>query len=239
MTSSTISNEFDNLPPAMALQTLALTLVAVVVGALAATVILPMWLPGLTTSLLGPAPKAYWYLSRVTALIAYILLWFSMSLGVLITNKLARLWPGGPVAFDLHQHASLLGLAFALFHALILMGDKYIAYDLQQVLTPFASANYRPIWVGLGQIGFYLLAVVALSFYVRSQIGNRTWRLIHFASFAVFGLALMHGLYSGTDSKLEAIKYLYWVTGGSLLFFTVYRIIVARFKSPRLANASR
>jgi len=41
-------------------------------------------------------------------------------MGVTMTNKMARIWPGGPTAFDAHQYTSLLGLTFALFHAIIL-----------------------------------------------------------------------------------------------------------------------
>ena len=186
--------DLDNLPPAMPLHTLIGLLLAVALGAFTAAIVLPNWLPGLSQSLLGSEPKAYWYLSRASAMVAYGLLWLSMAFGLIITNKLARLWPGGPVAFDLHQFASLLGLAFALFHALILMGDKYINYDLAQVLAPFNSTGYKPVWVGLGQIGFYLLAIVGLSFYVRKRLGNRIWRLLHYVSFMTFALALMHGI---------------------------------------------
>jgi predicted ferric reductase len=239
MTASQIHDELDSLPPAMALQTLALTLAAVTVGAFAAVVVLPAWLPGLAASLLGASPKAYWYLSRATALAAYVLVWFSMVLGVTITNKLARVWPGGPAAFDLHQHTSLLGLAFGLFHALILMGDKYIGYSLRQVLIPFASGAYRPVWVGLGQVGFYLLAIVAFSFYVRGRIGTRTWRVIHYISFLVFGLALSHGIWSGTDSNLAWVRWLYWITGGLLLFMTIYRIVGTVFKPQKAAAPHR
>lgn len=230
MTAATLGDEFDTLPPAMGLPTLALTLLAVVVGAFAAVAVVPTWLPGLTESLLGVSPKAYWYLSRSSAFVAYILLWFSMSLGVLITNRLARMWPGGPVAFDLHQHTSLLGLAFALFHALILMGDKYIHYSLYQVMVPFASENYRPLWVALGQIGFYLLAIVGLSFYVRRWMGQKAWRLVHFLSFAVFVLALVHSIWSGTDTSTTWVRNAYWATGGLLMFFTVYRVVVTSSK---------
>src|SRR5512132_2483555 len=113
--------------------------VAVAAGVFAAVVALPPWLPGLSASLLGPEPKVYWYLSRSSAVAAYLLLWCSMATGLAISNRLARIWPGGPTAFDLHQYTSLLGLGFALFHALILMGDHYINYTLGQVLVPFAS----------------------------------------------------------------------------------------------------
>jgi predicted ferric reductase len=222
--------DLDNLPPAMALNTLLLLLLGVIAGAFAAVVTLPTLLPGLTHSLLGDAPKAYWYLSRASAFVAYGLLWFAMLLGVIITNKMARLWPGGPVAFDLHQHASLLGLVFALFHGLILLGDHYIHFTVARVIIPFATVDYRPAWVGLGQIGFYLLALVGLSFYVRRFIGTKLWRLIHFLSFLTYALALTHGIASGTDTKTVWAQNFYWATGGSLLFFIMYRILVSVFR---------
>jgi predicted ferric reductase len=230
--------DLDNLPPAMPLHTLIIMLLAVALGALAAAIVLPNWLPGLSQSLLGDEPKAYWYLSRASATVAYGLLWLSMASGLIITNKLARLWPGGPIAFDLHQFASLMGLAFALFHALILMGDKYINYNLAQVLVPFNSTGYKPVWVGLGQIGFYLLALVGLSFYVRKRLGNRTWRLIHYLSFLMFALALLHGIFAGTDTTVLAIRAFYWVTGVSLLFLFVYRVLVTKFAAKKPARTA-
>src|SRR5512136_2001587 len=133
------TDELDTLPPPMPLPMLLLMLFAVAIGAFAAAIVLPNWLPGLSNSLLGSEPKAYWYLSRASAMVAYLLIWLSMALGLMMTNKMARAWPGSPTAFDLHQFASLLGLALALFHALILVGDKYIDYNLAQVLVPFNS----------------------------------------------------------------------------------------------------
>src|SRR5512137_2117543 len=196
MSTPSSSAELDQLPPAMRLPTLVMMLLAVALGAFAAAIVLPNWLPGLSQSLLGSEPKAYWYLSRASAMVAYGLLWLSMTTGLIITNKLARLWPGGPIAFDLHQFTSLMGLAFALFHALILMGDKYINYDLAQVLVPFNSTGYKPVCVGLGQIGFYLLAIVGSSFYMRKRLGNRSWHSIHYLSFLMVMLALLHGIFA-------------------------------------------
>jgi predicted ferric reductase len=200
-------------------------LLAIAAGVFAAVVALPSWLPGLSASLLGPEPKAYWYLSRSSAIVAYLLLWISMATGLSISNRMARIWPGGPAAFDLHQHTSLLGLGFALFHGLILIGDRYIGYTLEQVLVPFASASYRPLWVGLGQLGWYIIALVSLTFYVRRGIGHRLWRLIHLLSYAMFALALLHGLLSGSDSAAAWARGMYWASAASLLFLTLYRVL--------------
>ena len=179
---------------------------------------------------MGSTPQAFWFLSRSSALVAYLLLWLSMCLGLMITNKLARLWPGGPVAFDLHQHTSLLGVAFALFHGLILLGDHYLNASFLQVVFPFGLAGYQPFWVGLGQVGFYLMAVVAFSFYVRKQITPRFWRSVHFLSFVSFVFALLHGITTGTDSTTAWAQVFYWSTGGVFLFLLTYRILMSAFK---------
>ncbi len=230
----------EDLPAAMPLKTFAALLLAVVVGSLVAVYVLPEWLPGLKASLFEPSPKAYWYLSRASAVVAYILLWISMVFGVAISNRLARLWPGGPTAYDIHQHASLLGLAAALFHGLILVGDQYTQFGLIQILLPFATASYRPLWVGLGQVALYGLAAVDLSFYVRRGMGHRSWRLIHYVSYAVFALGLIHGLMSGTDAGTGWAQILYWLSGGSLLFLTIYRAITARgLLGPSASAAAR
>jgi predicted ferric reductase len=220
----------DELPPAIPLSTFLLVLLATVAGALVAVMVLPRWLPALGTSMAGSFPHAFWYLSRASGLVAYGLLWISMCLGLLITNKLARLWPGGPVVFDLHQHTSLLGLAFATFHGLILLGDRYLKTSLAQTVLPFSMLQYRPTWVGLGQLSFYVTWIVALSFYVRKQITPRIWRLIHFFSFSSYVFALLHGITSGTDSATPWVQGMYWSTGGIFLFLFIYRLLVTRTK---------
>jgi len=231
------TKQFEALPPVMAFRALVVMLITGIVGVLAALLVLPVWLPHVSASLLGSDPKGYWYLSRVSGLVAYVLLWLSMALGLGMTNRLARIWPGGPLAFDLHQHASLLGLGFALLHALILLGDHYMNYSVAQLLTPFASKPYRPLWVGLGQVGLYLMAVVGLSFFARSITGHHFWRMIHYLSFVVFLLALAHGLLSGTDTTTVWVRGVYLASGASVLFLTIYRWLSAWFTERRSRDA--
>lgn len=200
-------------------------LIAMALGLLFAVLILPSWLPNMSFSLVGDAPKAYWYLSRATAFVALSLLWLSMALGLGITNKMARLWPGAPAAFALHEYISLLGLAFALFHALVILGDDYINFTLLQLFIPFSIVDYRPFWVGIGQVAFYLWIILATSFYLRPVIGQKLWRFLHYASFGMYFLGIFHGLFSGTDSSASWVQTYYWFSAGSLLFLFIYRIL--------------
>ena len=112
-------NEFNE--SSVNIQSFLLFLFASIIGLLIAILILPFVLPNMAFSLSGDAPKAYWYLSRGTAFVSLSLLWLSMALGLGITNKMARLWPGMPATFAIHEYVSLLGLAFAIFHAVILL----------------------------------------------------------------------------------------------------------------------
>lgn len=205
-------------------------LAAIVIGTITAAVVLPSFVPGLSASMIGNQPKVFWYLSRATAFVALGLLWASMMLGVGITNKMARLWPGAQAAFALHEYTSLLGLGFAVFHGLILLGDAFSNYSLAQLLVPFASSQYHPFWVGFGQLSLYTFAIVTGSFYVRKQIGQKTWRALHYVSFFTYVGALIHGLTAGSDTGLGWAQGFYWLTGASFLFLLMYRIINSLFE---------
>jgi predicted ferric reductase len=238
MNSNHTSPPPDQISPVVSLPVFLLILAASAAGALAAAAVYPSWLPGLQNSLTGSAPQAFWYLARSSALVAYSLLWLSMCLGLMISNKLAKLWPGGPTAVDLHQFTSILGVVFALFHGLILTGDRYLNASLGQVLTPFTLAAYHPFWVGLGQLGFYLMAAVTFSFYIRKHMTHQTWRAFHFLSFAAYLFALIHGISSGSDSGTTWFQMVYWSTGGVFLFLVVYRLLAALVKPAKAGQTS-
>src|SRR6266567_5402799 len=152
---------------------------------------------------------AFWYVSRAFGLTAYLLLALSVCLGLLVRTRimdwLAARWRW----FDLHQFAALLALGFVLLHVLSLLGDHYIGFSLDELLIPFASP-YRPLEVAAGVLALYLMLVVVASSYLRPLIAYRTWRALHYATFALFVLALVHGIFAGTDGGEAWASALYW-----------------------------
>ena len=217
--------EPDLMEPTIPLGTALLILFGVAVSTVLALLTLESWLPGLSLSLFGPQPKAYWDLARSSGIVAYLLMWLSVAFGLIITNKMARVWPGGPTAFDLHQFTSLLGMAFAVFHVTVLLGDQYIKYTPFQLLIPFGSVNYQQFWVGFGQIAFYALIPITFSFYVRRQIGSGLWRAIHYGSFLAFSMITAHALLAGSDTSNWVMLGIYAMTGASVIFLTLYRML--------------
>lgn len=220
-----VQNEALEYESTIGLQTAILFLMAFSLGTIMAVVLLPIMVPSLEFSLEGTGPKAFWFLSRASSFVALSLLWLSMALGLIMTNKMARVWPGVPASFAIHEYVSLLGIGFSIFHAFILLGDHYINFSVKQILIPFTTTDYRPLYVGFGQTAFYLWAIVALSFYIKARIGQKTWRWLHYLSFGIYIVAVYHGITSGTDTKEAWSQSYYWVSGGILIFLLMYRIL--------------
>lgn len=200
----------------------------VAIGTTLALVVLPYLAPALSVSLSSAQPRTWWYLSRTSGLVAYALMALSMILGLLLSTRFAKDWPGSATAFSLHEHTSMLGLSFALFHALVLLGDRHTPFTAAELVLPFGAA-YQPFALGLGQLAFYGTVLLVGSFYVRKRIGQRTWRALHFGSFVVFALALSHGLMAGTDHGLMVAGI---VPVASVLLFGFYRLL-AHLLPPR------
>lgn len=145
-------------------------------------------------------PSAYWYLTRGTGTIALILLTLSVAFGVANVRRLRT--PTMPrFVFDaVHRNVSLLAVAFVAVHILTSVLDSFAPINLIDSVIPFVS-SYRPIWLGLGTVAFDLLLAVAITSMLRQRFGYRTWRLVHWAAYASWPVALLHGLGTGSDTK--------------------------------------
>jgi predicted ferric reductase len=181
--------------------------------------------------------KAYWFVSRSSGVVAYVLITLGVLWGLVQSGSLFRSRISPVLALGLHSYLNWLGLALSVLHGAILIGDGYINIDLARVLVPFISP-YRPIPVGLGIVSLYLMLLLSLSFYARSYLGQKNFRLLHYGSFLVFLLVTAHSLFAGTDSLP-----LWWLYASSLalvIVFTFVRIIGARrAKKPSHAAPGR
>src|SRR5215470_15785519 len=143
--------------------------------------------------------EALWYTARGAGTISLILLTVVVVLGV--GSRSGRPVFGLPrfgVA-AVHGNASLIALGLLLVHMFGLLLDPYAQLRLVDLVIPFGAA-YRPLWLGLGTLAMDLLIVVWLSTLVRHRIGARVWRAIHWVSYAIWPIALLHTLYDGSDA---------------------------------------
>jgi len=145
-----------------------------------------------------------WYASRATGIVAMVLLSLVVVLGVLVSRKV-RL-PGLPrfAVVGLHRRVSLIAVLFVAVHVLSAVADSYVSISLAAVIIPFTSA-YRPLEVGLGVVALDLgIAVIGTSL-LRTRIGWKTWRLVHWLAYAAYPIAILHGFTSATDLRSGAL----------------------------------
>jgi predicted ferric reductase len=169
--------------------------------------------------------QLWWYVTRASGIVAYLLLWLSTILGLAVTSKYLDMVLDRMFTYDFHQFISLLSIVFTLVHVIVLLVDRYLPYSVWQVLIPFISP-YRPFWVGIGVISFYITLLVTVTFYIRNRIGMRAFRVIHVLSLLGYLGVTLHGLYAGTDSTLPAMRLLYIVTGLVVFFLTSYWLML-------------
>lgn len=170
-----------------------------------------------------------WHLVRSTGVVAYVMLLCSTVWGLVISAQFVRDWSPGPVSLTMHSTLSWLAVALALAHALLLLFDRFYTYTLADLFVPFIGP-YRPEAVGLGTLAFWVLLVVSLSFPLRKRMGHARWKLLHYASYAAFGMVSLHGLLAGTEG--EALGFRVLIGGGlaAVLALTSMRVSRARAK---------
>ena len=200
----------------------ALLTLGVIIGfgaiAIAAIIILSQALP-----LTGA--KAYWFISRSSGVLAYLLLTLGVMWGLIQSSGIGRPTIPPLLSLGLHSFLNWGGLAMGALHGLILLGDNYIKLSLADVTIPFVSP-YKSFLVGLGVLGFYLMFMLSSSFYARKWLGQKFFRNLHYVSYPTYLLVTWHSLGTGSDSGL--LWPLYTASLGGVLLLTFWRIIGAR-----------
>jgi predicted ferric reductase len=179
---------------------------------------------GVASAMAAKAP-GFWYVSRAAGVVGYVFLWASTALGILMSSRAVKELVPAPLAFTLHTVTAWLALGFSAVHAWALLGDRIISFSPVGILLPFA-ANYQPALTGLGTLSLYAGLLVSLSFYFSKQIGYRTWRVIHTLSYLMFVGVTLHSVRLGTDSGTVVMQVVYLLAGGSVLFLTLFRVLI-------------
>lgn len=142
-------------------------------------------------------PAFVWYLMQGSGYVALILLTAAVCLGVVgVTRLQSPRWPR-LLTGELHRNVALIASAFVALHIGTALIDSWVGLRWMGVVVPFLS-TYRPVWIGLGVVAFDLLLAIVLSSLLRKRIGTRLWRLLHWGSWILWPVALIHAF--GSDS---------------------------------------
>jgi sulfoxide reductase heme-binding subunit YedZ len=120
---------------------------------------------------------------------------------------LGRLVKAKPLTW-FHESLGIAALLASGVHVVVLTMHEYLEFTWTEILVPGAS-DWRRGAVTFGVVSLYGLVIVVASFYIKKHIGQKTWRLIHFASLGVFLASLIHGVSAGTDTRTPLMIGLY------------------------------
>ena len=163
-----------------------------------------------------------WYVARATGLEAYLILFLITVLGVGIYTKKLYRFIRSEDALVLHKHLSIFAGLLLVAHIVSLMLDTYIRFRWYEVFLPFAS-HFKNAYVGIGIIGFYLFAAILISsLFFRARF-PRQWRTLHYLTYPLFFIGLIHGIFVGTDTQYLSIQIMYGITGTIGIALTAYR----------------
>ncbi len=140
-----------------------------------------------------------WIVIRGSGVVAFSMLAASTIWGLLLTTKVLGPWTRAKPLTWFHEALAVAAVLATVVHMVALSMHDYISFDWADILIPGRS-GWRPVAVAFGVVSFYGAALLSVSFYFKRFIGQRAWRVVHFASFGVFVAAASHGIMAGTDT---------------------------------------
>jgi sulfoxide reductase heme-binding subunit YedZ len=146
-------------------------------------------------------PHLFWITSRAAGIAALLLSSVSVCAGLMMGGRMVR-GRGRDRSADTrisHEALSLATLGAIAIHGLALLGDGFMHPSLADIAVPLVS-GYRSLWTSAGIVAFWTLALLGLSFYLRSRIGVQRWRRLHRYAALAWVLGVAHSLGEGTDA---------------------------------------
>jgi len=181
-----------------------------------------------------------WDVARAGGFTAFGLLTLSVALGIALTLHLQS--PGWPriINSELHNYLTLLALIFTGVHILAVWIDPFTNFGWNEIFIPFAS-HYRPLWMALGIVAFYLGLAIGISTWLRPRIGYTWWRRLHVLTLLLYVLVVVHGIATGSDTRTwwgAAIYATSVLLVGILLYVRLMKPVTARSRAHPLLGAA-
>jgi sulfoxide reductase heme-binding subunit YedZ len=179
-----------------------------------------------------------WIILRAAGVGAYLLLFGSVAWGLIGTTVLFGKRIPKATSVLIHRFLSTVALALLAVHIGGLLLDRFMPFRPLDALVPL-QAHFKPIAVGFGVLAMYAFLVVLVSSWGRKRIGPAWWRRLHFLTLPAFGLAMLHGIFSGTDTVRVWMWWMYVATALVVIFLLAVRGLTADLRPERTVRPAR
>ena len=82
-------------------------------------------------------PQVWWFATRASAILAWVLLTVSLVLGVLLRTRIMRGADDPDWLKSIHRFSSSLAVIMVVIHLVTLYLDEYIEFEIGDLLIPF------------------------------------------------------------------------------------------------------
>ena len=164
-----------------------------------------------------------WYATRSAGVVSLVLLTAVVVLGIVsVMRWQTASWPRF-LTTGFHRNLALTTLIFLGIHVVTAVVDPFTALGWEAAIVLFSSP-YRRFWLGLGVVGIYLLLAIVLTSLLRPLFGPRVWRLVHWLAYAMWPVALINSIGTGTDPRFAWMLTIEAVCVGSILAAVAWRV---------------
>ncbi len=184
-------------------------------------------------------PQIWWYVTRSSAIIAWVLMTAAVVWGILLSTRVMRKIDNPSWLQDLHRYLGGTSLIMVLIHMVSLMLDEYAHFSIEELLVPFSiEPRFAGLPIALGILAFYLMVAVQGSSYLINRIPRKAWKAIHYSSYVALVAVSFHAGFSSSQDvsqlwyKSLAI-FLVAIGAGA----AIVRILVGNRTSQRSASA--
>lgn len=173
-----------------------------------------------------------WIVLRAAGIGAYVMLFLSVAWGLVSTTAPFGKRVAKQSANLVHQFMATCGLLLLGIHLGGLLIDRFVPFSVPDLFVPLRS-SYRPVAVAVGIVAMYLLVFVMVTSWLRKPIGTKWWRRTHLLAVPTFTLAMLHGIFAGSDTARPIMWWTYVVTGLAVLFLVVVRALTVGLRPER------
>ena len=171
-------------------------------------------------------------ISSFAGLTAMVLLTVNILLGLVLSARYntVRRWPHRRLAvFEVHNWTAYMALALIFLHPIVLLFSGTAGFVPLDIVWPPHSPK-QTLYNCFGGLALYCVTFVVVTSYLRSKLGSRVWKKLHFVSYAAALFVFVHGILIDPNLKgqppdyLDGEKVLIEVCALLILAATIWRI---------------
>ena len=186
-------------------------------------------------------PHIWWYISRISAMVAWGLMSFSVVWGVLLASRVFRGLDNPTWLKDVHRYLSTLTVVLAGVHTSALTLDPFVKFDIADILIP-GVATYEgatplvELALAVGVVAFWIMTAVYVTSLFMDKLPRWFWKGTHYSAYLVFFAIGIHAAYAGSDvgSWWYGAVSIWVITMGMLAL--IIRFTVVALKDKRAAK---